>query len=82
MIAQHVSQALAKYLVTASVKQIDGAYADLEVENTGEHVRWPIAHLPSHITPGMSISIQIGSPAELKQERDAIAHQVLDILIH
>lgn len=82
MITQQVSQALSHYLLAASVKNIDGAYADLEVENTGEHLRWPIAHLPAHITPGMSLSIQIGSPDQIKQERDAIARQVLEQLIH
>ncbi len=82
MITQQVSQALSQYLLAASIKKIDGAYADLEVENTGEHLRWPIAHLPSYITPGMSVSIQIGNPDQIKQERDAIVHQVLQELIH
>lgn len=82
MITQQVSQALSQYLVNASVKNIDGAYADLELDGTGEHVRWPIAHLPAHISNGSLISIQLGTPEQIKQERDAIARKVLELLIN
>ncbi len=81
MLSQQLGQALAHYLVTASVQSIEGNKATLKLETTGELVTWPTMHLPSYLTPGSTISFQIGPDNMVQQERDAIARKLLADLI-
>ncbi|MBP7056888.1 hypothetical protein KBB08_00165 [Candidatus Gracilibacteria bacterium] len=81
MLTQYVNQALSQYLIAAQVQAINGATADLKIESSGEHVQWPAMHLPAHIQPGMSITIQVGTPEQIVAERNSIAHEVLRELI-
>ncbi len=81
MLSQHLGQALAHYLVTASVQSIEGSKAILKLDPTGELIAWPIAHLPSFLTPGSTVSIQIGPDTLVQQEREAIARRLLAELI-
>lgn len=81
MLSQQVGQALARYLITASIQSIEGSKAILKLDNTGELVTWPIAHLPSYLAPGSIISFQIGPDSLVQQEREAIARKLLADLI-
>ncbi|OGC81971.1 MAG: hypothetical protein A2V81_03810 [Candidatus Abawacabacteria bacterium RBG_16_42_10] len=81
MLSQQLGQALARYLITASIQSIEGGKAILKLDTTGELIAWPIAHLPSYLTPGSVVSFQIGSDTLVQQEREAIARKLLADLI-
>lgn len=81
MLSQQLGQELAHYLINASVQSIEGSKAILKIDSTGELIAWPIAHLPSFLTPGSVVSIQIGPETLVQQEREAIARKLLSELI-
>ncbi|MBI4835793.1 MAG: hypothetical protein HY817_00875 [Candidatus Abawacabacteria bacterium] len=81
MLVSQVAQSISQYLTFASVERIEDSQALLKLDGTGETVYWPLSHLPAHIETGMQISIQFGDEKLLKQERDMIAHNVLQQLM-
>ena len=77
MLVSQVTQAISRYLTSASVERIENGQALLRLDGTGEMVYWPITHLPAHINTGSQISIQFGDEKMLTDERNNIAHHVL-----
>lgn len=81
MLVSEVTQGIAHYLTIASVERIDEGQALLKLDDTGERVYWPLSHLPAHIAVGNQVSIRFGDESVGKQERDLLAHRVLEQLM-